>query len=57
MVREHLANERTLPSWVKTGVNVTSFGLAIEGIGAQVSPRQDLDAFWSHRPSSAARRL
>jgi putative membrane protein len=35
-VREHLANERTLLSWVRTGVSLLSFGLVIERLGAQV---------------------
>jgi putative membrane protein len=34
VVREHLANERTLLSWVRTGVSLTSFGLVIERLGA-----------------------
>jgi len=34
--REHLANERTLLAWVRTGVGLISFGLVIERIGAQV---------------------
>lgn len=36
--REHLANERTLLAWVRTGVSLISFGLVIERIGAQVGP-------------------
>jgi putative membrane protein len=35
--REHLANERTLLAWVRTGVSLISFGLVIERIGVQVS--------------------
>ena len=35
-VREHLANERTLLAWVRTGVGLLSFGLVIERIGAEV---------------------
>jgi putative membrane protein len=34
--REHLANERTLLAWVRTGVSLISFGLVIQRIGAQV---------------------
>ncbi len=34
--REHLANERTLLAWVRTGVSLISFGLVVERIGAQV---------------------
>jgi putative membrane protein len=34
--REHLANERTLLSWVRTGVSLISFGLVVERIGAQM---------------------
>ncbi len=33
-VREHLANERTLPSWVRTGVALISIGLVVERAGA-----------------------
>jgi putative membrane protein len=36
--REHLANERTLLAWVRTGVSLISFGLVVERIGAQVGP-------------------
>ena len=36
-VREHLANERTLLSWVRTGVALISFGLVVERIGAQLA--------------------
>lgn len=36
-MREHLANERTFLSWVRTGVSLISFGLVIERLGAQVS--------------------
>jgi putative membrane protein len=36
--REHLANERTLLAWIRTGVSLISFGLVIERIGAQVGP-------------------
>jgi putative membrane protein len=34
--REHLANERTLLAWVRTGVGLISFGLVVERIGAEV---------------------
>lgn len=34
--REHLANERTLLSWIRTGVSLISFALVVERIGAQV---------------------
>jgi putative membrane protein len=34
--REHLANERTLLAWVRTGVSLISFGLVVERIGVQV---------------------
>ena len=37
LVREHLANERTLLSWVRTGVSLISFGLVVERLGTQVS--------------------
>ena len=36
LVREHLANERTLLSSVRTGVSLISFGLVVERLGAQV---------------------
>jgi putative membrane protein len=32
-IREHLANERTLLSWVRTGVSLISIGLAVERAG------------------------
>ena len=32
--REHLANERTLLSWVRTGVGLISIGLVVERTGA-----------------------
>jgi putative membrane protein len=34
-VREHLANERTLLAWVRTGVSLISFGLVVERLGTQ----------------------
>ena len=34
--REHLANERTLLAWIRTGVSLISFGLVVERLGAQV---------------------
>lgn len=36
-VREHLANERTLLAWVRTGVSLISFGFVIERLGTEVS--------------------
>ena len=36
-VREHLANERTLLSWVRTGVGLISIGLVVERTGALVA--------------------
>jgi putative membrane protein len=33
-VREHLANERTLLSWVRTGVGLISVGIVVERAGA-----------------------
>ncbi len=36
-VREHLANERTLLSWVRTGVGLISLGIVVERAGALVS--------------------
>jgi putative membrane protein len=36
-VREHLANERTLLSWVRTGLGLISFGIVVERAGALVS--------------------
>lgn len=44
-VREHLANERTLLAWVRTGVALISFGLVVERIGAQVGPSGTSGAF------------
>ena len=34
VIREHLANERTLLSWVRTGVGLVSIGLVVERAGA-----------------------
>jgi putative membrane protein len=36
-VREHLANERTLLAWIRTGVGLVSVGLVIERAGALVA--------------------
>ena len=36
-VREHLANERMLLSWVRTGVGLISLGIVVERAGAFVS--------------------
>lgn len=36
VVREHLANERTLLSWIRTGVTLISIGLVVERAGALV---------------------
>lgn len=36
-VREHLANERTLLSWVRTGVGLISLGIVVERAGSFVS--------------------
>ena len=36
-VRDHLANERTLLSWVRTGVTLVSIGLVVERAGALVA--------------------
>ena len=33
-IREHLANERTLLSWVRTGISLISLGLVVERAGA-----------------------
>ncbi len=35
MAREHLANERTLLAWVRTGVSLISFGLVVQRLGAE----------------------
>ncbi len=43
--REHLANERTLLAWVRTGVGLISFGLVVERIGAQVGSTGTSGAF------------
>ena len=37
VIREHLANERTLLSWVRTGVGLISIGLVVERTGALVA--------------------
>jgi putative membrane protein len=36
-VREHLANERTLLSWMRTGVGLISLGIVVERASAFVS--------------------
>ena len=36
-IREHLANERTLLSWVRTGVGLISIGLVVERTGTLVA--------------------
>src|SRR3712207_7401515 len=36
-VRERLANERTLLSWVRTGIGLISLGIVVERAGALVS--------------------
>ena len=36
-VRDHLANERTLLSWVRTGVGLISLGIVVERAGSFVS--------------------
>jgi putative membrane protein len=36
-VREHLANERTLLSWVRTGVGLISVGIVVERADAYMS--------------------
>ena len=43
--REHLANERTLLAWIRTGVSLISFGLVVERIGAQIGPTGASGAF------------
>jgi putative membrane protein len=43
--REHLANERTLLAWIRTGVGLISFGLVVERIGAQVGSVGSSGAF------------
>lgn len=37
VVREHLANERTLLSWIRTGVGLISIGLVVERTGTLVA--------------------
>lgn len=36
-VREHLANERTLLAWIRTGIALISIGLVVERAGALVA--------------------
>ncbi len=45
-MREHLANERTLLSWVRTGVGLISIGIVVEraGVIAAASPASDTAA-------------
>jgi putative membrane protein len=51
-IREHLANERTLLSWVRTGISLISLGLVVERAGAlakaaelQVGPASATELF------------
>ena len=51
-IREHLANERTLLSWVRTGISLISLGLVVERAGAlakaaelQVGPASATEIF------------
>jgi len=39
-IREHLANERTLLAWVRTGVGLISVGFVVERAGALVAGTQ-----------------
>jgi putative membrane protein len=43
-IREHLANERTLLSWVRTGVSLISIGLVVERAGAFVDASMKVGA-------------
>lgn len=43
--REHLANERTLLAWVRTGTSLISFGLVIARVGAQLGPAGPSEVF------------
>ncbi len=43
-IREHLANERTLLAWVRTGVGLISVGLVVERAGALVASSSGGDA-------------
>ena len=43
-IREHLANERTLLSWVRTGVSLISIGLVIERAGTFVDASMKVGA-------------
>ncbi len=49
VVREHLANERTLLSWVRTGVGLISLGIVVERAGALVSQQipGDISGYWA----------
>jgi len=37
-VREHLANERTLLSWIRTGLSMMGFGVLIAKLRLQLAP-------------------
>jgi putative membrane protein len=43
--REHLANERTLLAWIRTGMSLISFGLVIARIGTQIGPSGTSEPF------------
>ena len=40
-VREHLANERTLLSWVRTGVGLISVGIVVERAGVFIGASEE----------------
>src|SRR4051812_10221819 len=43
--REHMANERTLLSWIRTGVTIVSIGLIVQRFGAEVGPAKGSGIF------------
>jgi uncharacterized membrane protein YidH (DUF202 family) len=43
--REHIANERTLLAWIRTGVSLISFGLVVQSIGVEVGSAGTSGAF------------
>jgi|1186.fasta_scaffold377952_2 putative membrane protein len=42
---EHMANERTLLSWIRTGVTIVSIGLIVQRFGVEVGPAKGSGIF------------
>lgn len=44
-VRDHLANERTLLSWIRTALTVIGLGFVVDRLGAQGAGGRGLEAY------------